>query len=295
MLSLLCKIRRWLYRRNIFKGVKVEGAFVVCVGNIVAGGTGKTPIILKLLEDLAPKKVALLSRGYKKPKNPQKGTWEEVGDEPALIRKRFPQVELYISPDRVRSAKKAFADGHRLILMDDGMQHLRLQKDVVICAVDGEDPYGGGAYLPWGRLRDLPEMMDQADLIVVKGPSIGKREVRVKMAMHDKIEGKAAIFCGIAKPKQFKKSVEEMGVEVVNELFLADHQPISEKKLQRFAEESAQKGAKMLLCTEKDVVKLSGYPKMALPITALRADLLIEEGHELWDSMIQRIHYETMG
>jgi tetraacyldisaccharide 4'-kinase len=272
----------------------VEGAYVVCVGNIVVGGTGKTPLILKLLEELAPNKAALLSRGYKKPKHPRKGTWEEVGDEPALIQQRFPQVSLYIDPDRVRSARKAVSEGHRLILMDDGMQHLRLKKDVVICTVDGEDPYGGGAFLPWGRLRDCPEVMDRADLIVVKGPTIGKG-VRMKMVLRGDVRGKVAIFCGVGKPKQFKKNVEEMGCEVVSELILGDHERASEKKLGIFAEESAKKGAKMLLCTEKDVVKLSGYPKFALPIQALRADLTIVEGADLWKKMIQRIKNEAMG
>lgn len=294
MLRPILKLRHWLYRKGWLQSVTVD-ALVVCVGNIVAGGTGKTPIILKLLEELRGEKVALLSRGYKRPRTAKPGSWEEVGDEPALIRSRFPQVSLYIDADRVRAAKRAVAEGHRLLLMDDGMQHLRLKKDITICAVDGEDPYGGGRYLPFGRLRDLPERMGQADLIVVKGRSIQKKCVRVEMVLSGPIEGKVALFCGIARPEQFKKNVESKGAEVVHHLFLGDHEQISERKLRRFSEEAAKKGAKKLFCTEKDVVKLYGYPSSTLPLIALRADLHIVEGKELWDGIIQRIRNEIVG
>ncbi len=157
--------RHLLYRTGFFKTIKVDGAFIVCVGNIVAGGTGKTPLILKILESFPTQKVALLSRGYKRPSNPKKGTWEEIGDEPALIQRRFPSVSLYIDPDRVKSAKRAVADGIKLILMDDGLQHLRLKKDITVAAIDGEDPFGGGEFLPYGRLfakdQSLIEQLSQ--------------------------------------------------------------------------------------------------------------------------------------
>lgn len=270
---------------------------MVCVGNIVLGGTGKTPLILKLLKDLRIERVAVLSRGYLRPKHPRLGSWEEVGDEPALIKAKFPKVALYIDADRVRAAKAAVRDGYRLLLMDDGMQHLRIKKDLLICTVDGENPYGGGMFLPFGRLRDLPEMLSKADLVVVKGPKVeGMDGVRVRMVpKEDDFSGKVAIFCGIGKPGQFKRSVEGLGVEVVHELFLGDHEEVGVERLRRFSEESVGRGAKMLLCTEKDMVKLFGYPKTALPIKALEMELEVVEGEEIWSKMIKRIQYEAVG
>lgn len=276
MLAPLFRLRHWLYRKGLLKSTKVD-AFVVCVGNITLGGTGKTPLIMKLLNDLKIEKVALLSRGY--------GGWKGVGDEPALIKQKYPFVELYIGGDRVASARKAVADGHRLILMDDGMQHLRLKKDLVICTVDGEHPYR------W--LRDLPEKMHQADLVVIKGPKVaGVEGVQVKMVPKRNFEGKVAIFCGIGKPEQFRKSV--LG-QVVHELFLRDHEEVGVARLERFCQESVERGAKMLLCTEKDMVKLTGYPKMSLPIEALEMELQVVEGQEKWVELIKRIRHEAMG
>lgn len=282
--------RHFLYRIGFFKTVSIEGAKIICVGNIVAGGTGKTPLILKILEGLNAPKVALLSRGYKRPRFPKKGTWEEIGDEPALIQRRFPQVELYIGADRVKSARQAVADGHHIILMDDGLQHLRLKKDITIATVDGEDPYGGNEFLPYGRLRDLPEVLDGCDAIVVKGTDFERADVMFRVKCKKTVDvDQVAIFCGIAKPHQFKKSVEGLGYKVVNELFVGDHDLVNLDILEQFSAESLQKGAKVLLCTEKDVVKYPSSLKLALPLVAVHADLEVLKGEEFWNRLIKRM------
>lgn len=192
---LILKIRNHLYDTGAKKQYKSEIP-TICVGNVTVGGTGKTPhteMILKtLLEDpsFAGKRLAVLSRGYKRrTKGFQQvvadGTAEEYGDEPLQIKTKFPEVSVIVDKDRVegcrflanpkeiQTSKKAKKCLHKdvrrphLIVLDDAFQYRRLKPSLSIVLIDWKRPTFKDELLPLGRLRDLPERVTQADVIVV--------------------------------------------------------------------------------------------------------------------------------
>lgn len=282
--ALASKVRNRLYdlkRLPIARVAKV----VVSVGNLVAGGTGKTPFVLFLAQRFSHRKVAILSRGY-----------GDFPDEPALLANRLPGVSIYVGADRIESARKAVADGAELLLLDDGFQHRKLHRDFDIVLLDGDDPFGKGHYLPWGFLRDSPKRLAQADAVFVQGVHFKlavKRILSLDGAEIPSLDGeRLGMFCGIAKPARFKKNVAETGGEIVSEWILADHEVPDEKRLGRFACHCKSLGAKALICTEKDRVKLSPRTPLDLPIFFLEMELkAIEKGKNdgFWEKLIVKI------
>jgi len=275
------------YFKNVFYDLKWFSissvpATVVSVGNLVAGGTGKTPFVHLLAKKFCHRKVALLSRGY--------GVF---ADEPALLARKLPEVKVYVGKDRVALAKKASQEGAELLILDDGFQYRKLFRDFDIVLLDGEDPWGKGHYLPWGYLRDSPKRLKQADAVFVSGKDIRlivKQILTLNGEPVSSIEGwKAALFSGIAKPKKFKKTVVEMGAEVVAEWILADHALIDLRQLEIFAEEAVQRGAKVLVCTEKDFVKLPQNLRLKIPVLFLEVEMEIFDNKQIWEKLIAKI------
>ena len=150
---------------------------VISVGNIVAGGTGKTPLIRLLLQELTPEcGVALLTRGYRSQIEKSgevvnlaasPSTPEMCGDEPFWLSSLFPKTAVWVGKNRVLSAQKAFEEGAECLLLDDGMQYRRLHRDIDIVVMDAQDLFGKNHYLPRGYLRDSRKRLFGADLIVV--------------------------------------------------------------------------------------------------------------------------------
>lgn len=249
--------RNWLYDHKWLSISKVPSV-VVSVGNIVAGGTGKTPFVHMLAKRFAHRKVAILSRGY-------------GSDEPILLANRLPNVKVYVGKDRAALAKKAEAD---LLILDDGFQHRRLHRDFDI-VLEGEKTH----YLPWGFLRDSPKRLKSANAVF----KIGDLKLKVVRILDSKkqeipsIRGwKVAIFCGIANPKRFKKTVEDLGAEIIAEKIFGDHEPADLAKLPK---------ASALICTEKDFVKL---PPTDLPIYYLEVEMEVVDRNK-WEKLIEKI------
>ncbi len=234
---------------------------VVSVGNIVAGGTGKTPFVLMLAKAFHHRKVALLSRGY-----------GEVADEALLLAKRLPHVEVLVGKDRVALAKRAQAD---LLILDDGFQYRRLARDFDIVLMHSRQEH----YLPWGFLRESPKRLKGVDLI---HPNELKLCVNRILTLNGEeipsIRGwKVAIFCGIARPERFKKTVVALGAEIVNETYFADHERADLAQLPKDVP---------LLCTEKDFVKL---PKTHLPIYYLEMEMEWVGSQDKWEKLVEKI------
>lgn len=235
---------------------------VVSVGNIVAGGTGKTPFVLRLAETFSHRKVAILSRGY--------GT---IPDEARLLARRLPFAKVYVGKDRVALARQAsWAD---LIILDDGFQHRRLHRDLDIVLA----PHGKEHYLPRGFLRDSPQRLSHADFVFGNELRLKvKKILSIKGELIPSIEGwKVAIFCGIAKPYRFKKTVESLGAEVLSCYFWGDHEVADLAKLPQ---------CKALICTEKDFVKL---PPTDLPIYYLQMEMEIAGDQGKWEKLVEKI------
>jgi tetraacyldisaccharide 4'-kinase len=253
-------IRNQLYDRALLKVHRVDPV-VVSVGNIVAGGTGKTPFVHMLASRFQHRKVAILSRGYGK-----------VADEAILLAKRLPNVEVLIGKNRAELAKKCKAE---LIILDDGLQHRKLHRDFDLVLVKKEKEH----YLPWGFLRDSPKRLEGKELFFtdtlhLKVKQILDREGKVIPS----IQGwEVAIFCGIANPQKFKKTVLDLGAAIVGEKFFADHEAADLGKVPT---------AKALICTEKDFVKLG---KTDLPIYYLQMEMELTCGKDRWEKLIEKI------
>jgi tetraacyldisaccharide 4'-kinase len=279
---------------------------VISIGNIAAGGTGKTPLVHFLAKELLTShSVAILSRGYRgsSEKSNQRVNSPAVGDEPYWLATALPEAQVWVGRDRAASALLACEHGAERILLDDGMQHRRLARDVEIVVMDAEDLFGKGDFLPRGYLRDTPKRLAQADLIAVshiqneshleevrariapysKAPLVGMR-----MRISDDLKGKkVGVFCGIAKPERFLSMVRELGAEIVSQLITLDHVAPTKEQLEAFAAQFS--GAEMLVCTEKDAVKLPSDLQTCIPIRVLKAELEMTAGHEHWKQLIQKI------
>ena len=280
-----------LYDCRVFSSQKVACP-VVSVGNLVAGGTGKTPLIHLLAARFSHIPVAILSRGYGK-----------IPDEPLLLQRRVHHAKVYVGKDRVKLAQKAARDGAKLILLDDGFQYRKLHRDFDLVMLALSDPFGKGHYLPWGFLRDHPRRLKQADAILVTGERTNcfalphvhlevkvERILDVREKVIDSIQGwNVAIFCGIAKPHLFKKTVEGLGAKVVLALDLADHEKMEVSHIQSFATLAKKTGAVALVCTEKDFVKLDSMVEVCLPVIFLEISLVVRGGHSIWENLIAKI------
>ncbi len=320
--QLVTSVRNAAYDRGIFSSHTVEIP-IISVGNIVAGGTGKTPLILKLAEHFSDQPVAVLSRGYRSAAERSKAPIflsrghgplygpEQCGDEPFLISSRLPKVLVIVGRDRIQAAHMAAEAGAKLILLDDGMQHRRLKRDLEIVVVDANDPFGLNYLLPRGFLREGLKGLQRAHMVVLNhvkndesfallqhqlrqytdAQVVGTQvQVTAIQTLHGQpvknLRGKkVALFCGIAKPEKFRATVEDQGALIIDELATADHHLLPPKALVAFSERSRQRGAEMLLCTEKDKVKLPDSVDTSLPIAWVKVDLTIAYGHDVWQGV----------
>ena len=182
--SKLYGLGAWLNKAaydNGWKTSKSVNSRVVCIGNITAGGTGKTTAVLLAATTLAKEgiRVAIVSRGYKRQQkadepvvlfdNPD-ADWRLAGDEPFMMSRVLSQykVPIVISPDRAEAAKEALRRfKSQIILLDDGLQHYRLRRDANIILVDAKNPFGNKHLLPYGILREPMEALKRASLVVL--------------------------------------------------------------------------------------------------------------------------------
>lgn len=165
--SLAVWLRNSLYSQGWLKAHRVDAA-VICVGNITVGGTGKTPLVVWLYEQVAPRyKCAILTRGYKSTKNSKLKTQNYI-DEPAMLAESCPGAKIVVNPDRVAGAAEAIEKfGAEVLIMDDGFQHRRLARDLDIVAIDATQPFGYGKMLPAGLLREPATSLKRAGAIVI--------------------------------------------------------------------------------------------------------------------------------
>lgn len=323
-LGVIC--RNWAFDHGWFKRYFPPVPLVISVGNIVAGGTGKTPVSLLLAQEFYQDFViAILSRGYRSPaerlSHPIPLSLGEgpdypasfCGDEPFLLSKNLPKALVFVGRDRDKASCMAAQAGANLILLDDGMQHRRLARDLEVVVMDASDPFGKGEFLPSGFLRDSCSSLVRADLIILNHVADTQHFESMKAAIQSHAEApvvgarmdlvgildlaeneisslkgkKVGIFCGIAQPEKFKKTVEQLGAEIVDHFFISDHDGFSLDHLEEFAQRSLEKGAEFLICTEKDRVKLNDSTKCCLPICWVKMKLTLVEGIDHWNNFIQ--------
>ena len=248
----------------------------ISVGNLRVGGSGKTPLVRWIARKLKGK-VAILSRGYRglaeKRTLPTLVTpdsnWEVVGDEPLLLARSLPEAYVIVSPDRVKGAQLAKELGAGLLLLDDGFQHRALGRTVDIVCIPASTPLADLALFPRGPLREPLSALRRATHIAVTEcedqiPEVLAAEIgrhtsapQIGFSAKAEVEGadirgkRVAIFCGIARPERLRKSIERLGGQVVDALYLPDHASPTQKQLIDLRTSKPD----LILCTEKDWVK----------------------------------------
>jgi tetraacyldisaccharide 4'-kinase len=245
---------------------------VICVGNLVVGGAGKTPVVESLTRLLVSRgrHPAILSRGYgggaagPVQVDPARHDAAAVGDEPLLLARTAP---VWVARNRAAGARAAIAAGADCLVMDDGFQNPSLVKDLSLLAVDGGYGFGNGRVLPAGPLREpASQGLARADAVVLIGedragmlPRLRKPVLRAALLPRNggDFAGVSVIaFAGIGRPEKFFATLEAVGARLFGRHAFPDHHPYGDDELQRLTDAAAAQGAR-LVTTEKDWMRLA--------------------------------------
>jgi tetraacyldisaccharide 4'-kinase len=243
------------------------GLPVICVGNLTAGGSGKTPLAIAIAELLRAKgyKPYFLTRGYggseHGPALASRGHSAAVmGDEALLLARTAPTV---VARDRAAGARLAQEKGATILVMDDGHQNFSLRKSLSLVVVDAQTGFGNGYQIPAGPLREpVAQGLARADAVILVGegaPDLGGYNGPVLRA-HLKPDGETFAgkpvfaFAGIGRPEKFAASLEDSGAQLCGSCFFPDHHPYTEDEITQLR---AVAGDATLVTTEKDFVRLT--------------------------------------
>ena len=276
---------RLCYRLGIKKAWRAPVPVVV-VGNLTAGGNGKTPVVIWLVEQLRQRgvRVGVVSRGYggKADRYPlllnDQTTTEQAGDEPVLIYQRT-GAPVAVSPVR-SDAVKALLAAHdlQLIVTDDGLQHYRLARDKEIVVIDGVRRFGNGWWLPAGPMRERASRLRSVDAVITNGGEARAGEIPMRLQPGLAVNLKSGerrpvselpavvAMAGIGHPPRFFQTLADCGVAVENTVALADHQALSYPQVSGFIQPG-----QTLVMTEKDAVKCRAFAEDSwwyLPVDA---------------------------
>ena len=292
--------RNALYQRGVFRARRLRGA-VVSIGNIAAGGSGKTPFVIMLGELLKKQGIPfdILSRGYgRRTKGvlqvSASGSAADFGDEPLLMAKRL-NVPVIVGENRF--AAGTFAEKHfgpQLHLLDDGFQHRSLHRDFDIVLVSSDD--AKDKLLPTGRLREPWSALDRADAIVLTNESPGtvplpknKLIWRVTRSLElANVPPRPIAFCGIARPQRFMDQLRDAGVTPVAKFFFDDHHSYTREDIQKLEQLQQKHTSGGFITTEKDAMNLGDLALTLGTIVVARVTIELEDPSQALD-LLQRI------
>jgi tetraacyldisaccharide 4'-kinase len=313
--ELAVRMRNVAYQRGWLRSEPVPVP-VVSVGNLTAGGTGKTPCvehIVRFYRDLN-RRVAILSRGY--------GGADGCNDEALLLKENLPDVPHLQGADRVALARTAFAKLESdVLVLDDGFQHRCLARDVDVVLIDATTPWGHGYLLPRGLLREPPSSLRRADVLMLTRCDQAQSEQRDRLrrtlsriapqkpfveTTHRPVElsncdgenaalellrdGPAAAFCGIGNPEAFRRSLLDLGARLEDYRVYPDHHAYGRadrEELHRWAD--GLPAGTMIVTTQKDVVKLRLSRLGDRPLWWLRIRLCVESGQDALDGCLRSV------
>ncbi|MFN0198431.1 MAG: tetraacyldisaccharide 4'-kinase [Planctomycetaceae bacterium] len=300
---------------------------VVSVGNVTAGGTGKTPCVAFLTEWFLKHhlRVAILSRGYRSLKTQDRVPAQN--DEKLLLDRLCPGVPHLQLADRVCIAREAVRDhASQVLILDDGFQHRRLARQLDIVLIDCLNPWGYGRLLPRGLLREPLSSLRRAHLIFLTRADYCSVEQRQQIDQvlqatrgssasvdiafqptmligRDLETGPLELFLGqeimavsgIGNPRGFEQSLERLGYQVAGQQRFPDHHHYSLADCEQISREATAKRTQAIVMTEKDIVKIPRSFSFPLPVWSVRLGTRILAGDDLLESHLQNVSMRISG
>jgi tetraacyldisaccharide 4'-kinase len=319
-------LRNHLYDRGRLRHEKLPCP-VVSVGNITLGGTGKTPTVIfiaRLLKNHGYRP-AVLSRGYgglaKAPVNVVSDGnrllmgWREAGDEPVMIAGALPGTPVLTGPKRFLTGKAAVERfGADILILDDAFQHRGLFRDIDIVLIDAVRPFGNGFLLPRGPLREPPDSLCRANILLRTGDAENVESLRSASSLPvfrairrpqglvdggtERIRPVAALrgqkvfaFAGIGTPETFRQGLAALGAEVVAFRTFPDHHPYTRFDIEALRHLAARSGAAWIATTEKDGIRLADFPVFLAETSLLRIGMEITPGEPFTELIFSRLAY----
>ncbi len=321
--GLLLRLRAWGYAAGLLRSRRLNHP-VISVGNLAVGGTGKTPMTALIARHLLAegKRVVILSRGYggsnRRPRIVSDGetlfmTAAEAGDEPYLLARDLPGLMVVVGANRYEAGRLAERELRPdCFLLDDGFQHLRVQRELNILLLDCRNPLGNGWTLPAGVLRESKSAVGRAELIVLTRcdggetfPSGLPAGIPVLTARH-RLTGVVPLdggecrsfpvlygerilaFAGIAQPDRFFSGLAEAGLDLVGSLSLPDHADYDDRTIAGIRRSFRNTGATCLVTTAKDAVKLERYRRQLGKIWVVQLEMALADPTVL-ESMVDEL------
>ncbi len=301
-------LRNFLYDRG-WLAVHTLPATVISIGNITVGGTGKTPLTVALADwfRAAGYSVAILSRGYGRKTSgtviaTEKSSWDEIGDEPAMMRDILGDIPIVVDENRYRGGQALINQFHPdVILLDDAFQHRALHRDVDLLAISAGDRPSDHFLFPRGKLREPWRNSRRADAVLLTKtnwyepsselearitalsvPVFRLQTQTVLQSPYGPIESCDMPFilvCAIADPESFRRAAGDRHLGIAAEYIFSDHHHYVQKDITAIESDKKTGPVAGILTTEKDYVKLKQL-KIALPVYVLSFQYILPEAFQ---------------
>lgn len=314
------RLRNFLYDNNWLKNTGVN-AVVISIGNITTGGTGKTPLVIRLCSEITKNLklktkncgIAILTRGYK--------TTQNYVDEPEMLIKSCPDAKVIVNPDRVAAARHAINKfAAKVLIMDDGFQHRRLHRDLDIVTIDAACPFGFNRILPAGLLREPLNALKRADAVVItRCDQIPQNELAnlkeklrqinpsmvIAKAIHAPVgvrttDGKKIsiaelttknifAFCGIGNPETFFNTIRKIPANLIGSKIYDDHHHYCVYDITDIQKQAQLSKADLILTTEKDATKIISASGLQIPLGRLEIELKFIDAEQEISGLIDNV------
>ena len=315
------RARAWAYRHGVLHRVAMDVP-VVSIGNVTVGGTGKTPLTIFLAKALSAhgRRPAIVSRGYLK-----KGRGlvivsngrtilarrQQAGDEPYLMARALPGIPVVVGPNRTLAAYVALGRfAPDIIIMDDGFQHLKVQRDLDIVVIDATDPFGNGMTLPRGILREPPNHLLRADMLVMTRVNQAEHVDELREHLHslnprapviesmhrpvalrdfhsrddlglDRLRGARVVsLSSIGNPTSFERTLTGLGAVLEDHWRLPNHYHYRRGPLSDIVDRARDLDVDAIVTTEKDMVRFPPGFAFHIPLWIMEIQLELTAGEE---------------